>query len=55
MSTPFIRPASEITKAESVAEVREASRAVEAAFGYLNLLIQREQERGELESQHGIQ
>ena len=51
--TPFIKPATEITKEESIAAIRAASGRVERAFAGLNLMIaRRECERAMLEKGH---
>ena len=50
--TPSIKPASEITREESIAAIRAASLRVERAFAGLNLMIARECERAILEKGH---
>jgi hypothetical protein len=52
---PSLLPASEVTKEESVADIKAASKRVEVAFAELNKLIAREQERGALESVRAAQ
>jgi len=47
-----IKPATEITKEESIAAIRAASLRVERAFAGLNLMIAREVERATLEKGH---
>jgi len=47
-----IKPATEITKEESIAAIRAASVRVERAFAGLNLMIARECERAMLEKGH---